>query len=197
MASSGTAPACPAETAASSDAASRSAALVRPWQSADIGVISSSDRKLASDNDINGSITLDGLKPLEAMLAVAGAFSGLDVEFPAMPRTDDMQIGLAEAHALIGLVGGDDFFDAMNQQSIANRAALMRTDVEESMQLALGANDTDLPSLMFNHIAGALRHISGTRYENFSHYQSLNSCRCELYDPCPAAQLTILARVMS
>jgi hypothetical protein len=73
----------------------------------------------------------------------------------------------------------------------------MRTDVEESVQLALGANDTDLPSFMFNHIAGAFRHISGMRYENFGHYQFLNSCRGELYDPWPAAQLTILARVMS
>ena len=108
-----------------------------------------------------------------------------------------MQVGFAETHALIGLVRSDDFLDAMNQQSVANRPALMRTDVEESVQLALGANDADLPSFMFNHIAGAFRHISGTRYENFGHYQSLNSCRRELYDPCPAAQLTILARIMS
>src|ERR1700677_2486382 len=125
-----------------------------------------------SDNDINRSIPLYGFKTLETVLAVTGAFAGFDVEFPAMPWADDMQVGFAEPHALIGLVGRDDFLDAVDQQSIANGTALMRTDVQECVQLVLGADDTDLPAFVLHRVARTLRQIRRTRHENLSHRQS-------------------------
>src|SRR5882757_4731685 len=174
-ASSGTAPACPASILAFSAATSCAASSRKPRSF--MAVASWERVSVASDNDINGSIPLHGLKALETVLAVAGAFSGLDVELPAMPGADDVQIRLAEAHALIGLVGGDDFLDAMNQQAVAHRTALMRADVEERMQLSLGAHDADLLSLAFHHVARSLRHVCGARHEKLDHRQSFGLCR--------------------
>src|SRR5262249_34603926 len=109
----------------------------------------------------------------------------------------DVQVFFAEPHALVGLVGRDDLLDAVNQQAVADRAALMRADVEERMQLPPGAHDPDLPPVVLHHIAGALGHIAGTRYEKFDHYLSLIPRHDDLYDASPSAQLTNLARVMS
>src|SRR5258708_19104684 len=104
-ASSGTAPACPASILAFSAATSCAASSRKPRSF--MAVASWERVSVASDNDINGSIPLHRLEALETVLAVAGAFSGLDVEFPAVPGTNDMQVGFAKSHALIGLVGGD------------------------------------------------------------------------------------------
>jgi hypothetical protein len=90
-----------------------------------------------------------------------------------------MQIRLAETHALIGLVGSDDFLNTMNQQPVAHWSALMRANVEERVKLAFRANNADLSPLAVHHIAGALRHILRPRNENLSHRQSFNLCSPE------------------
>jgi hypothetical protein len=131
------------------------------------------------------------------MLAVAGTLSGFDIEFPAVPGTSDMQIGFAEPHPLISLVGGDHFLNAVDQQTVTDRPALMRADIEESVKLAFGANDANLAALVFHRVAAALSDIRRTRNENFSHHQSFSLCWMDIYGLISTAQLRISVRAMS
>jgi len=74
------------------------------------------------------------------------------------PVEDFLWRNFAADNASCGGALGDDFFDAMNQQSIANRAALMRTDVEESMQLALAESEAQFRLLAENSSDMISRH---------------------------------------
>jgi hypothetical protein len=73
----------------------------------------------------------DHLISFKGVLAVSGAAAGAYIEFPAVPRTDDMQYVFAEPHALIGLVLSEHFLDFVNDQAFAYRAALVRADIPE------------------------------------------------------------------
>ena len=47
----------------------------------------------------------------QGALAVSGAAAGGYIEFPAVPRTNDMQLIFAEPQAMIGLVCSENFLD--------------------------------------------------------------------------------------
>ncbi|MCP3473315.1 hypothetical protein NLM33_23660 [Bradyrhizobium sp. CCGUVB1N3] len=119
-----------------------------------------------SYNDIDVPVPLDDLKLADAVLAVAGAAACLDVELPAMPRADQMQI-FGKAHAVIGAIFRNDFFRPVHQDAFADRTALVRTKVEKGVEPALGAKHTDLLLPMFDQGAIAFLQICGSPSKNF------------------------------
>src|ERR1700704_4423236 len=77
-------------------------------------------------DDIDLVSLLHHLVAPQLELAVGDAFAGLDVVLVAVPRADEMRLGVGEVEPLRGPVGHDALFDLGDDQSLAGRAALMQ-----------------------------------------------------------------------
>src|ERR1700722_15577415 len=77
-------------------------------------------------DDIDLIPLLHHLVAAQLELAVGDAFAGLDVVLVAVPRADEVRLGVGEIHALRGLVGHDPLFDLGDDQPLAGRAALVQ-----------------------------------------------------------------------
>src|SRR4029450_13760139 len=97
---------------------------------------------MRSDDDVDLVVALDDFVSPQAVSAIAGAAAGLAVEFPAVARAHDLQV-VGVAHAAVGLVGTDVLFDAMDQQPLADRTALVGALVVIGVEPAIGAHDAD------------------------------------------------------
>ena len=62
----------------------------------------------------------------QAIFGIAAVAAGLDVEFPAVPGTDDVAL-VGEPQAAAGLVGRQLLLDARDHLALAHRAAVVRT----------------------------------------------------------------------
>src|SRR5208282_6657561 len=60
---------------------------------------------------------------------VADAFAGRQMIFITMPGADDMHVCVGELLPHEGAVGGEDILDLVHENPLANRAALMHTEV--------------------------------------------------------------------
>ncbi|AOK19279.1 hypothetical protein WT26_25445 [Burkholderia cepacia] len=121
------------------------------------------------ENDIDISVPFSDLKLLQCHAFIACIGSGDGIELPTVPRTYHMQCVWVEAHAAIAATLVDDFFDLMNQQTIANRSALVRADIEVGAQLPLNPHHTDLTVVVRHQLTLALVNFVGWRDEYLSH----------------------------
>src|SRR5262245_19347313 len=70
-------------------------------------------------DDIDVVSPLHDLVAAQLELAVGDAFAGLDVVLVAVPRADEVRLGVGEVEALRGLVGQDPLFDLGDDQALA------------------------------------------------------------------------------
>src|SRR5262245_51613364 len=95
-------------------------------------------------DDINVVSPLHDLVAAQLELAVGDAFAGLDVVLVAVPRADEVRLGVGEVEALRGLVGHDPLFDLGDDQALAGRAALMQAVIAVGVELAAVPEHADL-----------------------------------------------------
>src|SRR5215471_3284879 len=77
-------------------------------------------------DDIDVVSLLHHLVAAQLELAVGDALAGLHVVLVAMPRADEVGLGVREVEALRGLVGHDPLLDLGDDQPLAGRAALVQ-----------------------------------------------------------------------
>src|SRR5262249_16468216 len=95
-------------------------------------------------DDIYVVSTLHDLVAAQLELAVGDALAGLDVILVAVPRADEVRLGVGEVEALRGLVGHDPLFDLGDDQALAGRAALVQAVIAVGVELAAVPEHADL-----------------------------------------------------
>src|SRR5689334_9105696 len=95
-------------------------------------------------DDIHVVSPLHDLVAAQLELAVGDAFAGLDVVLVAVPRADEVRLGVGEVEALRGLVGQDPLFDLGDDQALAGRAALVQAVIAVGVELAAVLEHADL-----------------------------------------------------
>src|SRR5579872_3726208 len=121
---------------------SSTASAIRPASS-----LASSEtraRRPASDCDINLSVALHHAEFLQPDARVAHMRAVAKMIFVAVPRADDMHVGLVELLAHEHAVLADDVDDLGHPHALAGGAALMRAQIAIGVILAGVPDDPDL-----------------------------------------------------
>src|SRR5262249_24839629 len=95
-------------------------------------------------DDINVVSPLHDLIAAQLELAVGDAFAGLDVVLVAVPRADEVRLGVGEVESLRGLVRRNALFDLGDDQALAGRAALVQAVIAVGVELAAVPEHADL-----------------------------------------------------
>src|SRR6476660_3042342 len=83
----------------------------------------------ALGDDIHLVPFFQDLELLQLEFPVRDAFAGLHVVFHAVPRADEVHLGLGEVESLRCLVRTQPLFDLGDGQSFAGRAALVQAEI--------------------------------------------------------------------
>src|SRR5262249_16348990 len=95
-------------------------------------------------DDIHVVSALHSLVAAQLELAVGDALAGLDVVLVAVPRADEVGLGVGKVKALRGLVGHDPLFHLGDDQALAGRAALVQAVIAVGVEFAAVLEHTDL-----------------------------------------------------
>src|SRR5262245_40540763 len=120
-------------------------------------------------DDINVVSPLHDLVAAQLELAVGDALAGLDVVLVAVPRADEVRLGVGEVHALRGLVGHDPLFDLGDDQALAGRAALVEAVVAVGVKFAAVLEHADLGVADEYNAANAVLELGCLANDLFSH----------------------------
>ena len=109
--------------------------------------------------------------PVAAQLepAIADAFAGREVVFVAVPRTDEMHVGLGEFLPHEGPIGRKHVLDLVHDHALAGRATLVHAQIFVGVELALPAEHADLDVAVKHDAAAAVLERRGLACWNFSH----------------------------
>src|SRR5690349_21701987 len=110
----------------SSGMASSLLASIASAQAAAMSLASSGNAPMRalSDCDINVVTPLDHVVLLEPVPLVDDMAAVLQMELPAVPRTDDVHVGLVEVHAEVDALIADLLDHLRDLQALAGRSAL-------------------------------------------------------------------------
>src|ERR1043166_5131949 len=128
-----------------------------------------------SGNDIDVLAAPHDLERLELETPVRRAFAGRDVVFVAVPRADEMRLGLGEALAVPGAVGSEHVLDLMHDHALARRSALVDAQVLVGVEAALPVEHADLDPIMGDDAPVAVGELGGLGDEHVRHGSSV--CR--------------------
>src|SRR5258705_10819317 len=95
-------------------------------------------------DDINLGSLLHHLVAPQLELAVGNAFAGLDVVFVAVPRANEVRLGVGEIQALGGLVRHDPLFHRRDDHALAGRSALVQALIAVGVEFTAVLEDADL-----------------------------------------------------
>jgi len=83
--------------------------------------------------------------------------AGLDIEFVAMPWTDNIGLSLREHEPETLAIGGDVLFNTRQDFALANRAAHMRANVPIGAELPLDAKYANFDAVDLDHLSARVR----------------------------------------
>jgi hypothetical protein len=119
-------------------------------------------------DDVNFVVPFDNAVSAETVFSVSGASSGFDVELPAVPRANDVEV-VGVFHATIGLIGTEVLLDPVDHQSLADRSALMGAFVQISMDCTVGAKHADCGLSVSENFPLAFFEVGGAGNEQLRH----------------------------
>src|SRR6516165_2647761 len=106
---------------------------------------------------------------LQFQTAVGHAFAGLHIIFHAMPRADEIHVGLGEIKTHRGLVRPQPLLDARDGEPLAGRSALVQTEIRIGVKRALVAEHADLVVADKNDAALSVLEVGKFGDEFFRH----------------------------
>src|ERR1700722_5437425 len=101
----------------------------------------------------------------QARLGIARMLAGLEAEFPAVPRADDVLFALAVLQHAGMSVGVDRFLDLAVDAALAHRSLQVGALVVPGDQLAVDLEHADLGPIAGNHLATAFRKLVEAPYD--------------------------------
>src|ERR1700742_280558 len=124
---------------------------------------------LSSEDNIH-LVVLDGhIEGPQPHVRVAWMPSGLEVELPAVPRTDNVRVAFRPFLSAAGLVVVEHLFDAIEDAALANRSLHMRAPVFIGIELVSQPEDADLEVAARDDFAAAVGEITLLADINQSH----------------------------
>src|SRR5262249_38795051 len=117
----------------------------------------------------------------QAIFGVAAMAAGFDVEFPAMPRGDDV-LALGEAQAAAGLVRRQPLLDAGNHLALTDRPAVVRAVILVGDQPVALPEDAELERIDAQHAVTVLGEFAELAHHDLGHRFTPLHFRCS----CPA-----------
>src|SRR5579862_4734405 len=112
------------------------------------GKSSSLGRSMASDDDINASLALHDLVPLEPDFWVGRAFAGRQLVFPAVPGADDVRLVIVVGLAEERFIGAEQVDDLVADDALAGRPALVGAMIAVGVEGPGVAVDADLDAVL-------------------------------------------------
>src|SRR5262245_51043114 len=104
----------------------------------------------------------------QAIFGVAAVAAGFDVEFPAVPGTDDVAL-LGETQAAAGLVRRKLFLDARDHLALTDRTAVVRAMILVGHQAIAFAKNSKLERVDPQHAVAALRELAELAHHDLVH----------------------------
>src|SRR5262245_49786094 len=153
------------------------------------------------DADINAIVAhLDVDRP-QAILRVAAVAAGLDVEFPAVPGTDDVAL-LGEPKAAAGLIRPQLFLDARDHLALTDRTAVMRAMILVGVETIALAKNPELERVDPQHAVAPFRELAELAHHDLVHrftpvVLTAQSRSPQRYHICRSKKLRSAARMMA
>jgi len=114
---------------------------------------------VCSDEDIDLISLLGDLEATQLETPVDGALTGLEVVFVAVPRTDQVGLGIGEPLAEEALLLVEDGFDAAQDPAFADRAPLVDAAVLVGVEAAPVEQDANLGAPRFDEAPGVVGEV--------------------------------------
>src|SRR5262245_35360471 len=108
----------------------------------------------------------------QAIFGVTAVAAGFDVEFPAVPGTDDVA-PLGETKAAAGLVRRKLFLDARDHLSLTDRAAVVRTMILIGDEAVALAENSDLEGVDPQHAIAPFHELAEFAHHDLVHRLTL------------------------
>src|SRR5262245_12841436 len=104
----------------------------------------------------------------QAIFGVTAVAAGFDVEFPAVPGTDDVAL-LGETQAAAGLVRRKLFLDARDHLALTDRTAVVRAMILVGHQAIAFAKNSKLERVHPQHAITPLRTLAELAHHDLVH----------------------------
>src|SRR5215472_6226150 len=104
----------------------------------------------------------------QAIFGVTAVAAGFDVEFPAVPGTDDVAL-LGETQAAAGLVRRKLLLDARNHLALTDRTAVVRAMILVGDQPVAFAENSKLEGIDPQHAVAAIRELAELAHHDLIH----------------------------
>src|SRR5262249_44269439 len=120
------------------------------------------------DADINAVVAHLSLDRAQAIFRVAAVAAGLDVEFPAMPRADDVTF-FGETQPAAPLIRRELFLDPRDHLALTDRAAVVRAIVLVGDKAVAFAKDSELEAVDPQHAVATLGELTELAHHDLIH----------------------------
>src|SRR5262245_17653227 len=120
------------------------------------------------DADINAVVAHLNLDRPQAIFRVAAVAAGLDVEFPAMPRADDVTF-FGETQPAAPLIRRELFLDPRDHLALTDRPAVVRAIVLVGDKAVAFAKDSELEAVDPQHAVATLRELTELAHHDLMH----------------------------
>jgi len=120
------------------------------------------------DADINAVVTHLHVDGTQAIFRVAAVAAGLNVEFPAVPRTDDVAL-LGETKSAGGLIRRELFLDARDHLALADRPAVVGAMILVCHEAVALAKNAELEAIDPQHAVATLRELAELAHHDLVH----------------------------
>src|SRR5262249_41365611 len=152
-----------------SASATRSGSPIAAASSAAAWAMVSAGTASVSDDDIDASLALHHLVALESHFRIGRALAGLQIVFPAVPRTNDMRlvfvVGLAEELA----VRPEQIDDLVADDALAGGPTLVQAVIAVGVERAGVPVDADLMAVLAHDADLAVLHLELIANEHLCH----------------------------